>query len=59
MAFAVSVIGPTGCAPVSFEVFMAVTMANVVLGYKNPVRTSQETYYVFATEHSRLKLCKV
>jgi hypothetical protein len=29
------------------------------LGYKNPVRTSQETHYVSATEPSRLLLCKV
>jgi hypothetical protein len=29
------------------------------LGYKNPVCTSQETHYVSATEHSRLKLCKI
>jgi hypothetical protein len=30
-----------------------------LLGYKNPVRTSQETHYVSATEPSRLMLCKV
>jgi hypothetical protein len=29
-----------------------------LLGYKNPVRTSQETHYVSTTEHSRLMLCK-
>jgi hypothetical protein len=29
------------------------------LGYKNPLRTSQETHYVSATEPSRLMLCKV
>jgi hypothetical protein len=29
-----------------------------LLGYKNPVRTSQETHYVSATEPSRLMLCK-
>jgi hypothetical protein len=35
---------------------MAVTMKNVVFGgYKNPVRTSQETHYVSATESSQLK----
>jgi hypothetical protein len=28
------------------------------IGYKNPVRTSQETHYVSATEHNRLMLCK-
>jgi hypothetical protein len=30
-----------------------------LLGYKNPVRTSRETHYVSATEHSRLMLCKI
>jgi hypothetical protein len=30
-----------------------------ILGYKNPVRTSQETHYVSATEPSRLMLCKI
>jgi hypothetical protein len=30
-----------------------------LLGYKNPVRTPQETYYVSATEPSRLMLCKI
>jgi hypothetical protein len=30
----------------------------LLLGYKSPVRTSQETHYVSATEHSRLMLCK-
>jgi hypothetical protein len=30
-----------------------------LLGYKNPVRTSQETHYVSATELSRLFLCKI
>jgi hypothetical protein len=29
------------------------------LGYKNPVRTSQETHYFSATEPSRLMLCKI
>jgi hypothetical protein len=29
-----------------------------LLGYKTPVRTSQETHYVSATEYSRLMLCK-
>jgi hypothetical protein len=29
-----------------------------LLGYKNPVRTSQETHYVSATESSRLMLLK-
>jgi hypothetical protein len=30
-----------------------------LLGYKHPVRTSQETHYVSATEPSRLMLCKI
>jgi hypothetical protein len=30
-----------------------------LLGYKNPVRTSQETIDVSATEYSRLMLCKI
>jgi hypothetical protein len=30
-----------------------------LLGYKNPVPTSEETHYVCATEPSRLMLCKV
>jgi hypothetical protein len=29
-----------------------------LLGYKSPVRTSQETHYVSATESSQLMLCK-
>jgi hypothetical protein len=41
------------------EVFTAVTMKIVRhLGYKIPVRTSQETHYVSATERSQLMLCK-
>jgi hypothetical protein len=35
-------------------------MKNVrLLGYKNSVRTSQETQYVSATDRSRLMLCKI
>jgi hypothetical protein len=30
-----------------------------LLGYKNPVRTSQETHYVSATESSQLMICKI
>jgi hypothetical protein len=30
-----------------------------LLGYKNPVRTSQETHHVSATESSQLMLCKI
>jgi hypothetical protein len=31
----------------------------LLLGYENPVHTSQETHYVSATESSRLMLCKI
>jgi hypothetical protein len=44
---------------VRFEVFTAVTMKNVVFWDINTVRTSQETYYVYATELSRLMQCKI
>jgi hypothetical protein len=30
-----------------------------LLGYENPVRTSQETHYVSAMESNRLMLCKI
>jgi hypothetical protein len=30
-----------------------------LLGYQNPVRTSQETHYVSATDPSQLMLCKI
>jgi hypothetical protein len=30
-----------------------------LLGYKNPDRTSQETYYVSATKPIRVMLCKI
>jgi hypothetical protein len=30
-----------------------------LLGYKNPVHTSQETHYVSSTESSQLMLCKI
>jgi hypothetical protein len=30
-----------------------------LLGYKTPLRTSQETHYVSATESSQLMLCKI
>jgi hypothetical protein len=30
-----------------------------LLGYKNPVRTSQETHYFSTTESSQLMLCKI
>jgi hypothetical protein len=30
-----------------------------LLGYKNPVRTSQETHYFSTTEPSRLMLCRI
>jgi hypothetical protein len=45
---------------VRFEVFTAVTVKNVVfLGYKDPVRTSQETHYISVTESSQLMLWKI
>jgi hypothetical protein len=45
---------------VRFEVFTAVTMKNGIFwDIKTPVRTSQGTYYVSATESSRLMLCKI
>jgi hypothetical protein len=31
----------------------------LLLGYKNPVCTSQETHYISATESSQLMLCKI
>jgi hypothetical protein len=31
----------------------------LLLEYKNPVRTSQETHYLSVTESSRLMLCKI
>jgi hypothetical protein len=30
-----------------------------LLGHKNPVRTTQKTYYISATEASRLMQCKI
>jgi hypothetical protein len=30
-----------------------------LLGYKTPVRNSQETHYISATESSQLMLCKI
>jgi hypothetical protein len=42
------------------EVLTAVIMKNAVFcNTKNPVRTSQETHYVSATEPSQLMLCKI
>jgi hypothetical protein len=38
---------------------MAVTVESRLLGYKNPVRTSQEAHYVSAAEPSRLMLCNI
>jgi hypothetical protein len=49
----------SACKYVRFEVFTAVTMKNVVWDIKNPVRTSQETHYVSATESSQLMLCEI
>jgi hypothetical protein len=44
---------------VRFESFTAVTMKNAIFCYKNPVRTSQETHYISATEPVRLMICKI
>jgi hypothetical protein len=44
---------------IRFEVFTAVTEECRILGYKNQVRTSQETHYFPATESRRLMLCKI
>jgi hypothetical protein len=30
-----------------------------LVGYKNPVRTSQETYYISITDPNRLILCRI
>jgi hypothetical protein len=46
------------CA-VRFEVYTAVTMKDLILGYKNPVYTSQETHYVSITEPHQLMPCKI
>jgi hypothetical protein len=52
---------PASLCYVRFEVFTAGTMKNVcrLLGYKNPVHTSQETHYFSATDSSLLMLCKI
>jgi hypothetical protein len=51
---------PAGYSYVRFEVFTALTMKNAVFwDIKDPVRTSQETRYVSATDPSRLMLCKI
>jgi hypothetical protein len=43
---------------VRFQDFTAVTMKNAIfLDIKNPVSTSQETYYVSVAEASRFILC--
>jgi hypothetical protein len=50
----------TSTSFVRFEVFTVVTMKNAVFwNIKNPVRTSQETHYVSATEPSQLTLCRI
>jgi hypothetical protein len=38
---------------------MAVTEECSLLGYKNTVRTSQETHHVSATAPSQLMLCNI
>jgi hypothetical protein len=44
---------------VRFEIFTAETEEFCFLGYKKPVRTSQEIHYTSVREPSRLKLCKI
>jgi hypothetical protein len=44
---------------IRFEVSTALTEEWSFLGYKAPVRTSQETHYFSATESSQLMLCKI
>jgi hypothetical protein len=45
---------------VRFEVSMSVTMKNAIFwDIEPPLRTSQETHYVSATESSQLMLCKI
>jgi hypothetical protein len=45
---------------VRFEAVTAATVKNVVLwDIKTPVRTSQETHYVFTTESSQLILGRI
>jgi hypothetical protein len=50
---------PASSCYVTFDVFTTVTMKNVVFWNEYPVRTSQETHYVSATESSQLMLCKI
>jgi hypothetical protein len=51
---------PTRWKYVRFEVFTVVTMKNAVFwDTKTPLRTSQQTHYVSATEPSQLMLCKI
>jgi hypothetical protein len=56
---AVETAGKLLWPPVRSEVSMVVTEEWLLLGYKNPVRISQETHYVSATESSRLMLCNI
>jgi hypothetical protein len=41
------------------EISNAFTEECRLLGYKNPIRTSQETHYVSATQSSQSMLCKI
>jgi hypothetical protein len=46
--------------PTGFEVITALAMKNGFFwDIKNAVRTSRETHLLYATESSRLMLCKV
>jgi hypothetical protein len=44
---------------VGFELFTADYEECRLLGYRKPVRTSQETHYVSTTESRQLNLCKI
>jgi hypothetical protein len=51
---------PAGSCCVRFENFDGSDYEECrLLGYKNPVRTSQETHYVSVTECSQLMLCRI
>jgi hypothetical protein len=50
---------PASYCYVRYEVLTGVTEECRLLGYKNPVRTSQEIHYVSSTQSSYLMLCKI
>jgi hypothetical protein len=55
----VTFVPERAAVPPRFEFFTADYEEFCLLGYKNPVRTSQETHYVSTTEPNRLMLCKI